>query len=205
MTIVNQGDISHAKHYDALLGLMRTRNSCRKYMADKPVPRDQLEKCVEAARCAPSACNRQPWRFVIVDDPDLVSACRDQVKKPGIPHPWWADVPVFVALCAKLDLVTHRVAPVLSGIPYYLIDIGIAGEHFVLAAQSLGLGTCWIGWFKPKAVRKLLNIPRGVRVVSLITVGWPANGPSETRQQAETECLNRAPLKNIMAWNGWQD
>jgi nitroreductase len=183
---------------DAFTSLARQRRSCRAYDPDRPVPREQLQACVEAARLAPSACNRQPWRFVAVDDPELVQRIAGECKLPGIPHPWWETVPVFVALCAELDFVTHRVAPALSGIPYYLLDIGIAGEHFVLAAETLGLGTCWIGWFHEKKVKKILHIPRAARVCALLTLGYPRE------PQGKREDIQRRPLEDIVYWNGWQ-
>jgi len=182
---------------DDLLRLMAERSSCRRYDPERAVPRELLETCIEAGRRAPSACNKQPWHFVVADDPDTVAALRQQAKLPGIPHPWWDAVPVFIAVCVRIDLLTHRIAPAFSGIPYYLIDVGIAGEHVVLAAEALGLGTCWIGWFKEKAVRAVLHIPRTVRVASLLTVGWPAE--SSTKPSAST----RKKLEDVISWNQW--
>jgi nitroreductase len=185
-----------AAAYGQFIELVRRRRSCRCYDAARAVPRALLDQCLEAARLAPSACNRQPWRFVVADDPVVVAALRAEGKRAGIPHPWWANVPVFVALCVRPDLVTHTVAPLISGIPYYLIDVGIAGEHFVLAAESLGLGTCWIGWYNDRAVRRVLHLPRSLRLVCLITVGWPA--PAWERRPAA-----RADLQEIRRWDRW--
>lgn len=178
--------------------LVRRRRSCRRYELSRPVPRALLDQCLDAARLAPSACNRQPWRFIVVDEPALLAALRAEGKRAGIPHPWWDTVPVFVVVCAQLDLLAHRVAPMVSGIPYYLIDIGIAGEHFVLAAESLGLGTCWIGWFNERSVKRVLHLPRSFRPVSLITVGWPALPPAERPEPAREE------LQDIRRWNRWE-
>ncbi|MBN2450085.1 MAG: nitroreductase family protein [Lentisphaeria bacterium] len=182
--------------YRKFMDVVAGRRSCRRYDGTRPVPRELIEDCLEAARLAPSACNRQPWRFVVADDPQTVARIRTEARMPALVHPWWDEVPVFVALCARLDLVTHRVAPAVSGIPYYLIDAGIAGEHFVLAAESLGLGTCWIGWFRARAVARILDVPRRIRVLSLLTVGWPATD-MEPRQQS------RLPLDQIASWNRW--
>ena len=183
--------------YSTLLRLMKQRRSCRLYDARRPVPREAVEKCVEAARLAPSACNKQPWHFVVIDEPQVLTAMREQAKLPGLSHPWWESVPVFVAFCVRLDLLTHRVAPAFSGIPYYLLDMGIAGEHFVLAAESLGLGTCWIGWFKENVVRSILGVPRSVRIVSLLTLGWPAE------QAQNSDAKSRKPAAEILSWNQW--
>lgn len=182
---------------DQLLGIVQARRSCRRYQVDRPVPRALLERCVEAARLAPSACNCQPWRFVLADDPETVARLRTAARRPGLTHPWWDQVPVFVALCARLDLFAHRAVPLISGLPYYLIDIGIAGEHFVLAAETLGLGTCWVGWFNERGCKRVLGIPRSYRVVSLLTVGWPA--PAATSSRA-----SRLAADEVRRWNRWE-
>ncbi len=101
--------------------------------------------------------------------------------------PWAVDAPVIVVLCADLSLITHKIAPVISNIPYYMIDIGIAGEHFVLAAESLGLGTCWIGWINEKAIKKILSIPSRVRVLSIITLGYPAKAKEQISERLPAE------------------
>lgn len=178
-----------------LLSLIRQRRSCRAYAPGRIVPRHCIEACLEAARLAPSACNRQPWRFVVVQNGDVLARIRQEALLPGLPHTWLEDVPALVALGAELKLVTHRLAPAISGIPYYLIDLGIAGEHFVLAATELGLGTCWIGWFDERAVKRLLHIPRGVRVASLIALGYPAE---TQRPQA-----GRQALEQMVSWDAW--
>jgi len=180
------------------LNLVNRRGSCRRYDPGRTVPRDAVAYCLEAARLAPSACNRQPWRFVMVDEAEKRRAIYETCRLPGISHAWWRDVPLFVALCADLDLITHRVAPAISGVPYYLIDLGIAGEHFVLAAAERGLGSCWIGWFSEKAVKKVLRIPRRIRVPSLIALGYPADGQAPPGPAARTEAAE------IAHWNEWQ-
>jgi nitroreductase len=132
-----------------------------------------------------------------VDEPGLREALYGQARLPGIPHHWLQQVPVIVALCVDLKLTTHRIAPAISGIPYYLLDAGIAGEHFVLAATEQGLGTCWIGWFKQRAVKRILRIPRRIKVVSLLAVGYPRTvADSATRS-------SRMPLAQLVRWNGW--
>ncbi len=180
-----------------MLQLLRSRRSCRHYRVDLPIEDDKIKFCLEAARSAPSACNSQPWRFVIVREEFTRREICAKGFLPGISMPWAVDAPVVVALCADLSLITHKIAPVISNIPYYMIDIGIAGEHFVLAAESLGLGTCWIGWINEKTIRKILSIPSRVRVLSIITLGYPA----KTKDQAS----ERLPAEKISfneKWNG---
>jgi len=178
---------------DAFLGLVRARTSCRRYDPARPVSDATLADCLEAARLAPSACNRQPWRFVVVRDAETRARLCAEALLPGIPMPWLAEAPVLVALAAERDFVTHRAAPLLSGIAYHLVDCGIAGEHFVLAAQAAGLGTCWIGWIRPRLVRRILAMPRRSEVLALISVGYPAEPtpPRERLPLGEVACRER--------------
>ena len=155
------------------LQLVKSRRSTRKFQ-QRPVERDKLLQCIEAARFAPSAEHSQPWRFLIIDDPAL----RERVVEhafSGIYRAtrWAAKAPVLVVILAELDFLANRLGKQITGIHYYLVDVGIAGEHFVLQAQELGLGTCWIGWFSQKGVRKALNIPRKYRPALMLAVGYP--------------------------------
>jgi len=133
---------------------------------------------------APSAENVQPWRFAIVDDP----AAKEKLARhafSGIYRAtrWAAKAPVLVVIFAELDILANRIGKQMTGINYYLIDIGIAGEHFVLQAQELGLGTCWIGWFNAKGARKALGAPRSFRAVEMMALGYPAEGYKRTRKR----------------------
>jgi len=175
--------------------LIKSRRSIRKYQ-NKPVERDKILQCMEAARLAPSAENVQPWRFIILDDPGIIERFSKQAFS-GIYSPtrFAAKAPVIIVILAKLDILANRIAKQIQDIRFYLIDIGIAGEHLVLQAQELGLGTCWIGWFNPRKVRKFLKIPRTYKIVSLISMGYP-----ETYQLRPKK---RHDLENIAWFNGF--
>jgi nitroreductase len=167
---------------------IRERTSCRTYRPD-PVCDEHLERILEAVRLAPSACNRQPWRLAVVCDP---AARRRIVEKgflPGLGMGWALDAPVLIVLGLAPSLVTHRLAVLFSRVEYPWIDIGIAGEHLVLAATELGLGTCWIGWIRPRALRRIVGWPSSIRPAAVITVGHP--GEAWTPRYAETR---RKPL-----------
>jgi len=166
--------------------LVKHRTSCRAY-EPRPVPREHLELMLEAARLAPSACNKQPWRFAVVVDEAVRMRLIGEAFLTGIPMKWAADAGAIIALGMEKSTITHKVAPKISGVDYPLLDLGIAGEHLVLQAEELGLGTCWIGWIKPKAVRKIIGWPRSIEPVGLITVGWPAPGERKTRPRLEGE------------------
>lgn len=164
------------------LELVRHRESCRDYQ-ETPVPEATLLRCLEALRLAPSACNQQPWRTVVVRDPlRRQRLCREALL-PGISMPWLAKAPVLLALAAERKTVTHVLAPLFSGVRYDLLDPGIAGEHFVLAAAAEGLGSCWIGWIKPGKVREIVGFPRNFQVLALISLGYPASRRDRTQRR----------------------
>lgn len=171
--------------------LVDARFSCRHYRPD-PVPKEAIEQILEAARRAPSACNQQPWRFVVATDAVLRSRLLDEGLLPGLRMKWAREAPVILVLGLKRSVITHHVAPLLSKVEYPLLDLGIAGEHAVLQATELGLGTCWIGWIRPKEVRRLVGWPAEILPQSMITVGWPVSRP---------ECASsRLPLDEIATW-----
>jgi nitroreductase len=171
---------------DDFLALVRRRFSCRCYRPE-PVPDNLLAQLLDAVQCAPSACNKQPWRLAIVSDEARRFRLCDEGLLPGMQRPWIREAPVLMVLGVARTTVTHRLAPLFSGIDYPALDLGIAGEHLVLQATALGLGTCWIGWIRPPAVRRIVDWPRSVQPVSLISVGWPA-------ESAESHPTGRKPV-----------
>lgn len=140
-----------------VLNAIVTRRSIRKYKPE-PVPADKLHKVLEAGRIAPSAGNRQPWKFVVVTDPatrqQLVSACRNQA--------FVGEAGAVIVACAPDETLR-----------WHMVDIGIAVDHMTLAAHALGLGTCWIGAFEPDQVKAILGIPAAVKVVCVLPLGVP--------------------------------
>lgn len=169
------------------------RVSCRAYRPD-PVPEEQLLQILEAARLAPSACNKQPWRFVVVRDAERRRRIVEDAFLPGIKMAWAASAPVHIVVGMETSLVPHSLGASVSGVDYPWVDIGIAGEHLVLSATELGLGTCWIGWIKPSAIRRIVDWPRSVKPAAVITVGYPAD--RATRRPAD----RRKPLDEIVRW-----
>jgi nitroreductase len=161
------------KKESPVMTLIRNRRSLRTFDT-RPVVRETIMECVEAARLAPSADNVQPWRFLILDDPEIISSFCDTVFTGVYRATRWAErAPVLIVLLADLNMMAHRVAKIVQKIPFYYLDIGIAGEHFVLRAQELGLGCCWIGWFNVKRAAKFLKIPSGMRICELMALGYP--------------------------------
>jgi nitroreductase len=159
------------------------RRSVRSYQ-DKPVEEQKLTQVMEAARLAPSASNRQEWRFVVVQD----AALRRRLMKAAHDQQFIADAPVVIAACA----VEHD--HIMScGHPSFLVDLSIALEHIALAARALGLGTCWVGAFEQRLVRDALGIPDSVEVVELMALGYPVSwpGPRARKTRDEIVCRDR--------------
>ena len=165
---------------NTLIKLFEKRTSCRSY-ENRPVPRAMLEQLIEAARLAPSACNKQPWRFAVVTAPQTRQELISKAFLKGIPMPWAKNAAALIALGIEKTTLTHRIAPKISGVEYPLLDAGIAGEHLILQAEALGLGSCWIGWIKPKAVQKIVQWPKKITPVALISVGWPVSNDWNSR------------------------
>jgi len=163
--------------------LVQGRKSIRRFL-DKPVEREKILACLEAARVAPSASNVQPWRFLVIDEPEVIKEFAKEVFS-GIYYPtkFAAKAPVIILILARLDIIANRIGKEIQDINYYYIDIGIAGEHIVLQAEELGLGTCWIGWFNPRRTRKFLKIPRKYKIVSLMAMGYYEKKPSRERKR----------------------
>ncbi len=146
---------------------IRTRRSVRAY-SSKPLPADVLERMKQSLRCAPSACNLQPWRFILVMDEKL----RNAVAQASCGQSWMAGAPVIVVACGFPDQAYKRMGGYGNSVD---VDLAIALDHLTLAAVAEGLGTCWIGAFKESEVKKLLDIPDSVKVVAMTPLGFPAS------------------------------
>jgi len=172
----------------SIADVIAKRRSCRAYRED-PVSKEAIEKVLNAARLAPSACNQQPWRFAVVTD----EACRREIIehgfRAGIPMRWALKAPVLIVIGIKRSLIVHRAAVKLTKIDYPWIDIGIAGEHLVLQAEEMGLGTCWIGWVKARRVRSIVDWPKDIHPAAVITLGWPEHpdNPPEPRPRKDLD------------------
>lgn len=161
------------------------RKSVRAF-PDKDVPEDITSRLLEAARLAPSASNRQEWRFIVVRDP----ATRKQLSEAAMGQKFVGEAPVVLACCAETD--GHVMA---CGQLCYSIDVAIAIDHITLCASADGLGTCWIGAFDEDKVKGILGIPPQIRVVGLLPIGYPKD-PAHVEK-------NRLPLKDIIKHERW--
>jgi nitroreductase len=155
-----------------IIDILRSRRSIRKYKAT-PVEDEKLNTVLEAARWAPSAGNRQPWEFVVAKDPSIRNRIADVAPYGG----FIAYAPVMIAV-----VVDPKKDPI-----HYIEDGAIATTHIMLAAHALDLGTCWVGAFESPYeddAKRVLGIPANLRVLSLVSLGYPAEERTSTRKDA---------------------
>jgi nitroreductase len=176
------------------LELVNARQSVRSYLS-KPVEQDKLDHCIEAARLAPSACNAQPWKFIIVSEPHLKESVAMAARSELLSMNHFAlYAPVLVVVVMEKGNLSSRFGQTVKDIDYPLIDIGIATAHFCLQASSEGLGTCILGWFDARKIKKLLSIPSGKRAMLILTIGYPsipAIRPKKRKRSDEISSVNR--------------
>jgi len=160
---------------------IRARRSIRKYRPEA-IPDDKLEVIFEAARLAPSAANRQPWRFVVVRAKDRKESLAEAANNQA----FLKDAAVIVVAVGDVEVSAR----------WHERDPMIALEHMVLAAASLGYGTCWIGAFSEEAVKKLLEIPEKMKVVALLPIGVPAETPAARPRKEISEIFFKEEWQN---------
>lgn len=161
------------EQYYHFLELVSSRQSDRVYDKDKEVEPEKLERILEAARLAPSACNAQPWRFVVITDKELTIKVGKAAAGLGM-NKFAKDAPVHILVIEESANISSKLGGKVKGKHFPLIDLGIATAHISLAAESEGLGSCILGWFDEKEIKKLTGIPSGKRVLLDIVIGYPA-------------------------------
>ena len=167
-----------------LLKCIKNRFSVRKFQ-DRPIEQKKIDILLEAARLAPSASNKQTWHFVVIKDPEK----RKQLTRICKGQKFVAEAPITIAICiTNLDYVMTcgQTAPIIDG--------AIAGEHIVLQAAEMGLGTCWIGAFCHDKMAKLINLPKDYQIVGLLPVGYPA---------VEKGSRNLKAIENIVSYDSF--
>lgn len=176
-----------------ILDLIISRQSDRKY-SDKPVEKDKLDRIVEAGRMAPSACNAQPWKFIVVTDPELIGKIAEaaSAKLIGM-NSFVTQASVIIVVVRENPNFSSKVGATIKNKDYSLIDIGIATENICLQAKSEGIGSCIIGWFDERMLRKILLVPGSKRVELIITLGYSLSEQREKRRKpvAETVSYNK--------------
>ncbi len=153
--------------------------------ADRPVPAEAARKLLDSARHAHSANEAQPWRFVAVRRALTVH----RLAEAAFNHPRLRSAPLVIVSCARVH--SHVSG---TGRPSYPADLAAATQCMVLAAEEMGLGTCWVSGFRESDVRAALGVPDDVPVVAMLAVGYP---------DARRERAEREPAEKVVAWEEW--
>ncbi|MBD3244182.1 MAG: nitroreductase [Chitinivibrionales bacterium] len=164
------------------LELAAKRFSVREYR-DTPVEESAVATVLEAGRLAPSACNNQPWYFIVIRSPERRAAMRAAYDRD-----WFVSAPVQIAVCIDTEQCWKRGH---DGKSYGMVDAAIAMDHMTLAATELGLGTCWIGAFDPTGAREVLGLPAHIEPVVLTPLGYPASSAPPKKRKALEQIVRR--------------
>lgn len=174
----------------SFLELVQHRQSDRAYL-DKPVEKEKIDRILEAARLAPSACNSQPWKFVVVTDPkkrmEVANATSSTILSMN--H-FTKQAPVQLVVIEENGNFTSSVGGWATNKHYPHIDLGIVAAHITLAATDEGLGSCIIGWCDGKKIQKTLDIPKNKRVMLVILLGYPALPLREKKRKTTEEIVS---------------
>lgn len=164
--------------------LISARYSVRAYSPD-PVEEEKLKQVLEAARLAPTAANRQPFRIIVIHTDG-----RQEELKRIYKRDWFVQPPLVIAICGVPgEAWTRR-----DGKNYADVDVSIVMDHLILAAANVGLGTCWIGAFYPDAAREVLGLPDDMEPIVFTPLGYPADEPGAKK---------RKPLADLVHYERW--
>jgi nitroreductase len=176
---------------NTFLELVQSRQSDRAYL-DTPVEREKIERILETVRLAPSACNAQPWKFIVVTDPEKRTQVAEATSNKVLSMNHFSrHAPVQVVVLEESANFTSNLGGWISKKHYPHIDLGIAAAHISLAATDEGLGSCIIGWCDEKKVQKTLDIPKNKRVMLIILLGYSSQPLREKK---------RKPMQEIVSW-----
>lgn len=178
------------------LELVNKRQSTRSFLKDKPVDPEKIKRIIEAGRLAPSACNAQPWHFIVVDDPELKDKVADaaSARLLGMNH-FTKQAPIHIIIVEEKVNLSSGLGGMIKDKHFAYVDIGIAAAQICLAAESEGLGTCILGWFNEAKMKKLLNIPESKRVILDIIVGYSAQ---------EVRPKKRKDFESVVSYNTYK-
>ena len=169
----------------SFMELANNRQSDRTFSTQE-VNRKDLLKCVQAAQLAPSACNSQPWKFIIIDNQTLLQQAAAVIEdNPMKINKFAAGAPVLVAVVEEPALLMNNTV----SNRWAQFDLGSATEHFCLQAAELGLGTCIMGAFNEEKMKELLHVPQNSNIFVMLAVGYPASNVIRTKSYALSNCF----------------
>jgi nitroreductase len=164
--------------------LIKNRESIRDYDPEKAVEAVKLNKIIEAGRLAPSAANRQPWRFYVVSSDENLAKIHKCYSKP-----WFGDAPHVLIVAGKRKAAWTRAADEYNALE---TDLTIAMDHMILAAESLGVATCWIAAFDPDELKKTGILSGNEEVFAITPLGYP------TKDFKKSGNKNRKPFAEVV-------
>ena len=171
------------------LQLVASRQSDRAYDMTRLVESDKLERILEAASLAPSACNAQPWKFVVITDPKLSAKVGKAIAGFGM-NKFAREAPVHILVVEESMNISSFLGAKIKDKYFPLIDIGLTAAHITLAAESEGLGSCILGWFDEKEIKKLTGIPANKRLLLDITIGYPAKSKRKKSRKSKDKVIS---------------
>lgn len=171
------------------LKLAASRQSDRAYDVTRPVEPEKLQRILDAACLAPSACNAQPWKFVVITDPELSRKVGKATAGLGM-NKFAKDAPVHILIVEESMNITSFLGAKIKDKYFPLIDIGIAAAHISLAAEDEGLGSCILGWFDEPEIKKLVGIPAGKRLLLDITIGYATKPKRKKSRKAQAKVVS---------------
>ena len=173
-----------------------TRSSVRNFTSE-PVPEEVLQDMLEAARCAPSAQNNQPWRFIVLRNNEKIKELSVNCGLIGLANWFVRSAPCLVIACADTRSNLR-----INSQDYYLVDTAIAFQQMILMAWSHGIGSCWLAAFSEKKLKQYLDLPKTWRIVALSPFGYPAEKPGAYAKLVKTFAgsKDRLPLDKLVRY-----
>ena len=166
--------------------LIRRRESCRNFDPNRPVEKEKLQRCAEAAWLAPSACNGQPWRYLIVTNPELVEKLRPLMMELNL-NKFVKNCPAFAVVLEENTVLKVSLSQKFKDQDFAPIDVGLSCSQFCYAATEQGLSTCIIGWHNEPKIRELFNLPKTSRVRLILAVGYAASDALREKKRKPIE------------------
>ncbi|MBE6307635.1 MAG: nitroreductase [Bacteroidales bacterium] len=175
---------------ERFLDLARRRQSDRAFDATRAIEPEKIARILEAAQLAPSACNAQPYKIIVVDEPELKNKVADTTssKVLGMNH-FTKQAPVHMIIVEENPNLTSGIGAVVKDKHFPYIDIGIVAAHITLAAADEGLGSCILGWFDEKKLRNLLDIPSRKRILLDIVIGYSSQPLRDKKRKDESKVI----------------
>lgn len=166
--------------------LMKSRYSVREYHENK-VDKTLIKQVANAGRLAPSAANRQPWKFVAIDDSEIL-----KMIIPAYDRDWFGKVPNMIIVYGNHETSWKRS---FDGKDHCDIDVAIAIDHMTLIATELGLGTCWVCHFNPKLINEVITCPDNWEPIAILAIGYPIEVKASEKK--------RKDIDDVLSFNAW--